>query len=73
MPNLDIKYKELNLSVQYDYQEEERSHDHFAPMQLDIESIHLEGTDITELMHTDYIEEVSNLIFTEIKNERHEN
>lgn len=59
-----IKYHEIEISVQYSYSKgEERTHDYpGSPDQFEIENIWIESTEIHDLLSSDQLEDIENLV-----------
>lgn len=59
-----IKYHEIEISVQYAYSKgEAQTHDYpGSPDQFEIENIWIESTEIHDLLSSDQLEDIENLV-----------
>jgi len=59
-----IKYHEIEISVQYSYSKgEAQTHDYAgSPDQFEIENIWIESTEIYDLLSSDQLEDIENLV-----------
>jgi hypothetical protein len=59
-----IKYHEIEISVQYSYSKgETQTHDYpGSPDQFEIENIWIESTEIYDLLSSDQLEDIENLV-----------